>query len=238
VRAGSEAPVDPEVVNLKVMIIAKRRVIQDLEEYRQRRLAELQAQLAEQSSSYTASHPVVVATKESMSSLQKDSPQITQLRRDERELLKQYSARGGVARDLEGGRSGASSTDRAQLPAYARESRREQDESETMQYWRTQLDFALQKYENLVGRIEAARIELDTARAAFAYRYVVIRPAEVSKKPTKPKVPLLMGLGIFAGAVLAFVVTAGLDFRRGILLESWQIEARVGVPVLSELDRP
>jgi uncharacterized protein involved in exopolysaccharide biosynthesis len=236
-RVGKAAPeVDPDVTNLKVMLVAKRRALQDLEEYRQRRLAELQAQLGEQSASYTPSHPVVQATTESIQSLQKDSPQLAQLRRDERDLMTQFTARGGSLRDLDVQRA-TSAAERVQLPAYAREGRRDQDESETVQYWRTQLDYALQKYESLVGRIDAARIELDTARAAFAYRYVVIRPAEISKKPTKPNIPLLMGMGVFAGIFLAFAGTTFLDWRRGILLEPWQVDSRAGVPVLAEFEK-
>lgn len=234
-RTSVPAEVDPELANLKVMLVAKRRAIQDLEEYRARRLAELQGQLAEQRSSFTPNHPVVVATSESIHSLQKDSPQLVQLRRDERDLMTQFTARGGRIADLEA--PGRATGDRAQRPAYARAGGREQDESETMQYWRTQLDFALQKYESLVSRIDAARIELDTARAAFAYRYVIIRPAEISKKPTKPRIPMLVGLGLLAAVGLTFGGTALLDWRRGVLQAPWQIEARTGVSVIGRIDR-
>ncbi len=229
-RVDGEATVSPEVANLRVMLVAKRRALQDLEEYRQRRLVELQSQLTELSASYTRSHPLVVATTESIQSLQKDSPQVAQLRRDERDLLAQLTARGGSAADLDTRRTGGSSGSRPVAPAFAREGRKEQ-ESETVQYWRTQLDYALQKYESLAGRIEAARIELDTARAAFAYRYVVIRPAEVTKKPSKPNVPLLIVAGILGGAVLAILGTALLDFWRGVLPRPWGIGGLVRNPV-------
>ncbi len=227
---AAESAVSPEAANLKVMLVAKRRALQDLEEYRQRRLVELQSQLTELTASYTPSHPLVVATTESIQSLQKDSPQLVQLRRDERDLVAQLAARGASAADLDAPAPGRRAPSQPVAPAFAREARQER-ESETVQYWRTQLDYALQKYESLAGRIEAARIELDTARAAFAYRYVVVRPAEVTKKPSKPNVPFLVLAGLAGGVVLAVLGTAFLDFWRGVLPRPWGVGGLVRHPV-------
>lgn len=236
--APREPPASPELANLKVMLVAKRRALRDLESFRQRRLGELQAQLTEQKVTYTPQHPVVVATRDSLDALQKDSPQLASLRREERDLLRQYQSLGGTEADVEGGGgAGAAAGGPAQFPAFVREVRRDQDESETAQYWRTQLDYALQKYESLVSRIEAARIEMDTARAAFKYRYTVVRPAEVSRRPSRPRIPRLVAAVVLAGALLAFAGTTLLDVRRRRLLQAWQVEGQLRVPLLAELEK-
>ena len=93
---------------------------------------------------------------------------------------------------------------------------------------------SIEKYQELLGRIDGATIELDTARAAFKYRYSVVRPAQVPKNPEKPKASVVLGGGL-AAAVLFAAVAA--DLRAGRIVEAWQIERLLGVPVLAEVER-
>lgn len=227
---------NPELTDLRLMLGAKRRVFGDLSEFRDRRLAELQARLAEQSAVYTPAHPAVAALRESIEALRKDSPQMAELRREERELTAQYLARGGQAADAERAEAGGESAGAGiRLPDVLKVSDASTEDSAEAQYWRTQLDNAIRKYDDLVARIDGARIELDTARAAFKYRYTVVRPAEVSKRPTKPKIPLVLAGGVLAGVVLAFGVSTLVDVRRGVILAEWQLERKVGIPVLARV---
>ena len=196
------------------MLAAKRRAVADLESYRQRRLGELQAQLAEYKATYTAAHPLIQGTRESMEALSRESPQLALLRREEQELVAQVAILAGAGGA--GDTSGAVAAAVAPTPApillrelRARPARQgDSDDAETL---RMRVNYAVQKYEAIVDRIESARIELDTARAAFKYRYTMVRPAEVPKKPIKPNVPLTLLSGVILGALLAFGASAWVE---------------------------
>ena len=86
-------------------------------------------------------------------------------------------------------------------------------------------------------RVDSARIEQDTTRAAFKYRYSVVRPASVPRKPVKPQPALILGIT----AVLAFftAVLAGSvrDWLSGRMIEPWQVERSLELPVLSQVRR-
>jgi uncharacterized protein involved in exopolysaccharide biosynthesis len=101
---------------------------------------------------------------------------------------------------------------------------------------RSKLDAAIKSYQEVAGRIDAANVELDIARAAFKYRYTVVTPAEIPKKPKKP-VAALIGAGSFvAAALLAVLFAVAADAWRGRILEAWQVRRRLKVDVLGELD--
>ena len=207
-----QEPSSAELANLKLMLLAKRRALADLEGFRQRRLGELQAQLAELKSTYTAAHPIVQATRESMEGLSRESPQLAQLRREEQELVAQVLALGGRDTGDDSAAQGA--------PAFAREFRlpaAQPNDDDRADALRMRLNYAIQKYESLIDRIESARIEQDTARAAFKYRYTVVRPAEVSKKPAKPNIPLTVVAGLLLGVMLAVGTSARIDWKDGLL---------------------
>jgi capsular polysaccharide biosynthesis protein len=86
--------------------------------------------------------------------------------------------------------------------------------------------------------VQAAQIDLETAQAAFKYRYNVLTPAQVPKKPVKPNVLLVMLVALVAAAMAAIVVAAVADVRAGRLLERWQIVEILGRPVLGEMVLP
>lgn len=198
---------DPELSTLRTMLVAKRKALQDLEEFRRARIAELQAQLAQQEATYTQAHPAIVATQDSIESLMKDSPQLALLRSEEQQLARQYLEHGGqdpVQEPPPPPRPSAPSTPRILALREVREPPRAEDD--VVRYYRGQLDLAIRRYEDLSGRIEAARIELDTARAAFKYRYTLVWPAEVPKRPTRPRVGVLLACGFLAGLVAAYAV--------------------------------
>jgi uncharacterized protein involved in exopolysaccharide biosynthesis len=226
--AASKRPVvkeSTEVTNLRLLLAGKRRAIADLETFRQRRLGELQAQLAELKSTYTSAHPLIQATRETMESLTRDSPQLAQLRREEQELVAQVAILAGDVSGEDRSAAVAAAVAATPSPVLLRELRTRQarpgdsDDAETM---RLRVNYAVQKYEAIVDRVESARIELDTARAAFKYRYSVVRPAEVPKTPVKPNIPLTLFSGLLLGALLAFGSTAWLDWRLALLGTSVQ----------------
>ncbi len=237
------APADNEAAQTRVMIMAKRKAIADLEEFRQRRLTELQTQLAEQRNVYGPAHPAIANTQQNIQALSGDSPQLIALRREEKQLADELTRR--AARPAAPARQ-ESKSEVSELPALPTEIARaagqrrdgEPEDSELVSYQKARLRLMLQSYEELLGRIGSARIELDTARAAFKYRYSVIVPAQVSKRPDKPKALAF----IVGGAGLAVLASIALalwsDLRRRRFLEAWQVEAVLRVPLLGVVRQP
>lgn len=233
--ANKETPVQ-ELSQLKFLIRTKRRAVADLEEFRSRRLTELQAQLAEQKVIYSKNHPVVVDSEQRIDALQKESPQIEALKRDERALIDEYKARGGRDENaaVEPGTitaaRGPTDLDRV-LTDVAPDLR----DDPAITVARAQLAMATARYQDILMRIDAARIELDTARAAFKYRYTVVSPAQTPRNPIAPNVALIVFAGMLAGFFFAFLASTLLDLRKGKIVEPWQVESRLQLPVLAQL---
>lgn len=235
VAAGTETP-QQELSQLKFLIRNKRRAISDLEEFRSRRLTELQGQLAEQKVIYSDSHPVVLDIKERIEAMQKESPQIQQLRRDEEALIEEYKSRGG--KDVNANAEPGSARPRnveLELDNVLRDVLPDLRDDPAVTAARDQLRMATARYQDILMRIDAARIELDTARAAFKYRYSVVRPAQTPRKPVSPNVVLIVLGGFFGGIVFAFFAAAAIDTWRGKVVEVWQVEKKLGLQVLADI---
>jgi len=237
---------DPRVAQVQAKIEAKKRTLNDLEEFRHRRLADLQARLADDQTIYTENHPAVVDLKQAIASMSSESPQVKLLRSQitelegERDALAHAhlgSAPSAAARSAPstffGEPSGGAGSDVARLDADLREER-----DPKMVYARGQLRDAMDKYSGLRAKIQAAQIDYDTAQAAFKYRYSVVTPAHVPKQPSKPNVAVDI-LAAIVGALFAAVVLAVVaDLRSGRLVEPWQLERLLDKPILGEVEVP
>jgi uncharacterized protein involved in exopolysaccharide biosynthesis len=238
---------DPEIAKLRVIIDAKDRAINDLEDFRRRRLSELQARLAEQRAVYTENHPIIVDLQQTIASLSKESPQVTSLRKEVAALQAELDRKNAAATaeaDSAGEPRPAPPTFVAapppQLPndilSLDREPREERDPA--MVYARGQLRDAMDKYAALRTQIQSAQIDLETAEAAFKYRYAVITPAQVPKRPTKPNAPLVMLASLVAALLVSMIAAVFADIRSGRLIERWQVEDLLDKPILGEVDLP
>jgi uncharacterized protein involved in exopolysaccharide biosynthesis len=238
-RAPSAPPAahrDPALTSLEVLLEGKRRALADLEEFRQRRLAELHTLLAEQRNTYGPAHPALAETEQSIEAISAESPQIAALKREESELVDEIRKHGGdaPAAPIEApparvAASSAASPTVALLPEPAADP--------PPSYAQSRLKSAIAAYEDLLERLEGARIELDTARAAFKYRYGVITPAQVPKKPVSPP-PIFLAVGLVLALALGVAAAIVADLRGGRILESWQVERFLGPEVLAEVARP
>jgi uncharacterized protein involved in exopolysaccharide biosynthesis len=99
------------------------------------------------------------------------------------------------------------------------------------------LRLVVARHQEMIRRLGSAQIELDIARVSFKHRYSVLNPALFPKQPIKPNTRLILGGGVFAGLLLSVLAAVALDIWRRRILERWQIERLLGVPVLAELDR-
>ena len=102
-------------------------------------------------------------------------------------------------------------------------------------YAKAELRHAHARYNGLEDRIQAARLELDSARAAFKYRYVVIHPPQRPRGPVSPKTPLVALASVMAGLVLAAFGAAFVDLASRTFVEDWQVDQALGVPLLGIL---
>jgi len=229
-------PNDPARASLEVLLEGKQRAIADLEEFRARRRSQLETLLAEQKKTYGPSHPDIAQTQQSLQALSGESPQIAALRQEEVELEQQIRRHGGEERA-----AATRAGDRA--PAVVAASspsvlRLEPAPEAPVSYPRSRLKSAIAEYEDLLGRLEGARIELDTARAAFKYRYGVISPAEVPKKPVSPVPATFLGMGLVLALALAVAAAVVADVGPGRIVEPWQVERFLGLEVLGEVPPP
>jgi hypothetical protein len=119
--------------------------------------------------------------------------------------------------------------------AIASGSRIDSLEDPTLTYAKSRLKIATANYEEMLDRLEGARIELETARAAFKYRYTVISPPQFPRRPISPNVPLLAVGGLIMAAFLALFVVTALDIVGGRIVEAWQADRLLGLPVLGEV---
>jgi uncharacterized protein involved in exopolysaccharide biosynthesis len=221
-----------ELAEVKVMLDAKRKATNELEDFRRRRLTDLQAQLAQQRAIYADAHPAIVTLLQSISALQEPSPQLQALTKEEKDLQAEYDRLS--ARRAEGSAAVAKAR-RESAPVVRPGDKRAEDLN--ADYARTRLRFAMEKYDVLLERIESARIELDTARAAFKYRYGIIRPPTFPRRPEKPKVPLVIAAGVIAALALGTLAAALADLLSGKILEPWQMSRGLGLPVLGQIPR-
>ena len=238
--AGDAGP-SAEVLALLSELRTKQQTIADIGSSRAQRLTALQTSLTELKTRYGAAHPEVTATEENLKSLAQPSPQLAELRADEEALRKRLSGLGvrdGVIAPASAAmQSSFDQSYATEALAQLARAREEAEEAPEVTLARSRLKMATNEYEDLLGRLQSARIELETARAAFKYRYTVITPARVPRAAVKPKVPLLIVGGLLVAAMTAIFAAIMLDFGGGRVLEPWQVDRQLGLPVLAEVRR-
>jgi uncharacterized protein involved in exopolysaccharide biosynthesis len=247
-RTVARSPVAPslrpysqaELTRLKSLIEAKQRAISDLEEFRRRRLSELNASLAEKSSTYTDNHPAIIDLRQTIASFSQESPEVQALRADVDRMQKDLDEKvaAGEAAVPASATPGAVSRGAPPLPSSIIRIEQEpsDDRDPEMMYARNQLADAMQKYAVLRTQIETAQIDLDTAQAAFKYRYTVVEPPLYPKGASKPKPAVIIMAGLVGALLVPLLVVVGADLRKGRYLASWQVERTLDLPLLAEMD--
>ena len=228
--AGPPMTQDPELQRLEVMLAAKRRSVTDLEDFRQRRVAELQLQLAQYKAIYADQHPAILSTRENIETLSGSSPQLDVLRREAQELERQIVRRTSQMPAPPVLRATPEPVRADPVPADSTSEWR-------LEYDRNQFRVLLNNWSIALERIDGARVEMDTAEAAFKYRYGVVSPPQLPKRARRPR-PLLVIVGSLLGGLLAALLATSIrDFSSGTVVEQWQVERLMGVDVLADTTR-
>ena len=243
VAPSTPAVPSEEQKQIRISIEAKQRALDDLEEFRKRRLTDLQTRLAEQRSIYTENHPVVVDLRGQIADLSSESPQVLSLRSEIAELRTEEGRFGDATADAQVPIARSLPTADKTAPELPSDIVRlgvdlREDRDPNVMYARAQVRDAMDKYGALRSHIQATEIDLETAKAGFKYRYAVVTPPHLPKKPVKPNAPLVMLASILAALFAAVSLAILADLREGRLVESWELERLLGGPVIIDLEVP
>jgi uncharacterized protein involved in exopolysaccharide biosynthesis len=112
------------------------------------------------------------------------------------------------------------------------------DRDGQLQLAESKLASAIRGYEDALGRLDGAKVELEITRAAYKHQYTVVTPAELPNRPTKPTRQLVATGSLVGATILAILLATISDMLAGRILESWQIRRALKLDVLGELDKP
>ena len=235
--ASSASPYDDDAGDSAAQLEEVRRRIHLIKDDRERQLLQAQNQLADERATLGPRHPTVLALGEKIAQLSATPPELQALTARERQLMADLARGAPVAKGPPPQGAAAPQPDVATpSPSPVVESQLRDDPEVALALSRLQAVSA--KYSEMQSRIEAANIELEVTRAAFKYQYTVVRPAELPRKPSRPNVPLVLLLAVLSAALLTLLVPGGLDLMRGRFVEGWQLQRKLGLPLLGELNPP
>lgn len=217
-------PLDDETMKLEAHYASKKRALGILEDYREKRLAELRGELLQEQNVYAPGHPLVVATKRNIDVLAAGSPELDAMRSEVAKIEKDLRARRGHAGEAPGPLQDELSGARLRLEA----------DPPQLEQQRMDLTLAFRRYSSLLAEISEAQVAQDAARTGFKYRYSVIMPPQLPRAPMKPNAPKILVMAIIAGICFALFAAAAADLMSGVVLERWQVEGRLRLPVLAE----
>jgi uncharacterized protein involved in exopolysaccharide biosynthesis len=230
------------------MIDAKQKALDELESFRQQRIQQLQTKLEEERGVYTDEHPIVADTKQALSAASQESPQARQLKGELKRLRSDYDSLHATTESDLGKKETKEHAERRLLPfpssgkltndALRIEQEVSDDRDPEVELARSKLRFAVENYQSLADRLQKTRIDLDTAEAAFKYRYTVVTPPEVPRGPISPKSTMILAAAVVFGLVFGVISAFISDVRKGTLYERWQVEQALSLPVLTEFRLP
>jgi hypothetical protein len=204
----------------------------------------MQAKLAALQTVYTPSHPSVQTLQQNIAMIQKDSPQLVALKAAVEQLEAKYdelaAAEAERVAKAELNRRQTTPASRAETPEPVQAEGPppapvEPVPSQAAQFASLRLRTELSQLQSILERTDGARIELAVSEAAFKYRYTVIKPAQVPREPQSPQVRLVLAGAFVLSLVLGLVATVTKDLMSDRVLESWQVERRLGLPILGRV---
>lgn len=207
------------LVTLRADVLAARRAVDALSAAQQKDVLALEAELTERLSRATDRHPDVVALRRRLEQARVPSPEQTEAEAAARRQLNAFLAAGGSEADLV---EGSLPRFAAAAPAPAAPgvslTRIVGDDAATV-YARSLLESSIASYQDLLERLSNTRIELETARAAFDYRYTIIKPAQLPRRSDSPSGVLMIAGAVMAGVALGMLRAVAGELRSLVLTE-------------------
>lgn len=225
VTENTVAAADPA---LKARLDAVRAQVAVLQEAKTRREAELSQELTQKRQTLAEGHPEIIALKQTLDASRQDSPQLAKLKAEEREILNEIAAKQREAKE-----NAPKPVRVAPAPTPVAPETPVAGTTKNLQDAQVQFDAVSKKYTDIVNQLDAARIEMKTAEAAFKNRYKVVHPAEVPAGPKRPVGLIAILIGVMS-TIAAVLAVAGLADRfSGIFFEPRDVRDRLGLPVFA-----
>lgn len=235
--AGPPPELTAKLARAKAALDGRQQDFMRLEGQRRAELAQLQARLAAATTIYTEGHPTIVGLRQSVAVLARESPEEQSVRRAVEVLEQEYDALNATvlaqtqhSEDAKRAAALASVTragSSVELPPTDYSGLFGEANDPTS----LRLKVELSQLAALRERVSAARAELSSSQAGFKYQYNIIRPPQIPRRPVGPNVPAIIAAGILGSILLAILVAVSADLTSGRIVEPWQVERQVGVPV-------
>jgi uncharacterized protein involved in exopolysaccharide biosynthesis len=222
-----------ELTSKTTRLFEVRRKIKALSEPLSRRVAELEAQLADTRPLYGPNHPKLLQLEARLAAAREPSPELAELKQEETDLRKVIAAAASRPPAAASQPADGASNDGAK-PATKPEAPAVETPGE-MASAQARFYKALAKSQEIMARLDTARIELAAAQSEFDHKYVVIEEPEVPGRPLKNKKPMYAAGVVVAALVLALLAAVGRELASGRLRQEWQVR-QLGLPVLAFVD--
>jgi uncharacterized protein involved in exopolysaccharide biosynthesis len=227
------APKGPDPV-LVERLARTREAIRQVRDPWQRRLADLKTQLNDLRGVYGPQHPAVVQQQRRISEASAQPRELAALLTDERNLvarIKSSTGQAGLATSRLVPVTGGGSVDTEELSTASLTSDRDPPELVAV---KDKLRVATSKFNDVTKRLDAAQLELTTAKVAFKYRYVVTEEPEPAKKPISPNRPRLVAASLFGALLLGLLAGGARELATGRFIDVWQVRM-LGLPLLADV---
>ena len=238
--SGPPADVVRRLTRMKADLDGRRQDIARLEEAHRLQLSDAQSRLAAARMVYAENFPTVIALRQSVAQLSRESPELTALRRETQTIESDYETLTTAIQSTDAP-TGVSAASLAAAGILAPRARIESTPIELDLASITggdlndptslRLKVELAELATVRERANAARNELSSSQAGFKYQYTVIRPPQIPREPASPNVPLFLVAGVLVSVLLAAMAAVAADLSSGRILEPWQVERQLGVPV-------
>ncbi len=235
--SGPPADLVRRLAQLKADLELRRQSVARLEEAHRLQLADAQSRLAAAKMVYAEDFPTVIALRQNVAQLSRESPELAAARRDAQNTEAEYETLNTVLQAADGSaRTPATalataipSTPRTRFDSTPIEVDLTAGEMNDPTSLRLKVELA--ELATVRERANAARAELSSSQAGFKYQYTILRPPQVPRGPSSPNVPAFLAAGVLASLLLALMVGVAADLAGGKVLEPWQVEHQLGLPV-------
>lgn len=217
---------------LKAKLENLRQQIAVQSEGKMRRAAELQQEYNEKRGTLAEGHPDMIALKQRLDAAKQDDPQVAALKQQEAQVIAEIQAQKKAAQE-------ARDSAPKPKPVVAPKTTDTPDpgpvagQTKNLQDAQVQFDTISKKYTDIANQLDAARLEMKTAEAAFKTRYRVVHPAEIPAAPKRPVGLIAIAIGVMSTIAAVLAVAALADRFSGIFFEPRDVRDRLGLPVFA-----
>jgi hypothetical protein len=225
-------PIDADPA-LKAKLETVRGQLQQAQQGKFQRLADLNQQLIEKQQTLAPGHPEVIGLKQTIAATEAStSPQVVQLKAEEASLIAEMTAQQRAAQ--------AKANEARPLPRVLTPTPPPPapeviaaSAPKSVQDAQVRFDTVTATYQALVKQLQELQVQMQEQEAQYKNRYRITHPAEVPAGPKRPVGLIAVAIGLLAtlGAVL---LVAGLaDRLSGIFFEPRDVRDRLGLPVFA-----